>query len=1200
MSKFTPLKGSCPVCAGHRKDCRQSNSTKLIHCRDSAASPTDYIFKSLDKWGFGIWANRAEQEFASEQQREEWKQQRERERQQRLQEETRQRAQLLGEAERDREIHKLLGQLPLNQAHRADLHRRGLTDEQIQAGMFRSVQRWQKLSNPVSHRLAGVNITGRGLTNAEPGYLCPIWNEKEQIIGWQLRLDNTDDGGKYRWPTSASKKRPEGPTAHLQNGELPLTYCKPLDEVADKSIGLAEGILKPWIASQKRKQIILGAAGGNFASSSQTFKRHLDAASAELGGATKCILYADAGAISNRHVVQQYKATAKLAKQFGYEVQVGWWGQTTKDAPDIDELPAETEIETITFAQFLNLVANAAWQGQKAFHSFKDLVAQIVGHVPKPLERQQKESSPVECTAIVPYTGVQILRIDPTVDTLPTFEQWLEMGQPKLIFKAGTRKETVLGLYRNGFPAVCDRSLVGTGKSHDSGSFTRNDFGLPEFDDEGKDIGGRIFHIAADHKNPTTKTVEENSENLIDRHNGETVDYSRRTPLGEPYRTRTAKGKLPDIPGNCPETDTFILAANEKDGMIFGGKGSPICERCPHFAGCEFLTKRRDQLKSKVTLRAHINQLGSARGNDIGIIDEPGTQLEATKTLTIDKASIADTAHQLHAKDRHGYRLIKTTLEVILECLYGLTDIPAYGFSHVELLTLLATKADPMRLKFWERYQHHRETFEHPLAGILRNRLEKDFLQSNPDASAWDIPGLSDLEKQLSNALANDWAAIFEGCQTPEQKQQAIRARATLNWLSPLIRVISGLDKFTDIRINSKGQIELTRRSFRHQHTLKGFGFLLLMDATISKADLARKTGIKNICEIEQEIAPETFNNLTIKVVKGLGRNAKGTSEETTWKRIYAAIQAAIEKRPTLAKEQRAIVTFKNDVERFKELDAVTGYWHRDSRGNNRFIEVEQLLVHGLPKPNLAAKASEWHSVTGQTVKPTDLSGRFGSWYNAQVVAEIVQCLGRPRAHLRPDCQIEAVLMAGDALSLRDIATIRQAFPGCKIEIVEAYDLAPAAAAKGTQKARGMIEAAWSAIGQGGDASRSAIAKILALSPGRISQLAKEACGKTFSQLVEALGFLYKAIKGKLTLSELDEETRWVAETYLPLVAEVLTTNPLEAVEEVAVLLKSYGAEKFGQILAGTEPWVLCKLLGGVMQAALNLLVESPPMEAPG
>jgi hypothetical protein len=276
-----------------------------------------------------MWAMQTEVTDRSVTEREEWRRQKEFEKQRRLTAEAQQRSQLLSEAERDRNIRKLLSQLGLEQRHRQDLQRRGLSDEQIKAGQFRSVGSWQRLEQEISHRLAGVNITGRGMTNPQPGYLCPAWNPRGQIVGWQLRLDNAEDGGKYRWPTSASKKRPDGPTAHLCNGELPISYCSPTGIAQTEGIGLVEGILKPYITAQLRSQIILGSAGGNFASSPQTLKTYLDEVLAQTG-TKQIILYPDAGAVSNSNVMRQYRRTYALLKKWGHELRVAWWYQTTK------------------------------------------------------------------------------------------------------------------------------------------------------------------------------------------------------------------------------------------------------------------------------------------------------------------------------------------------------------------------------------------------------------------------------------------------------------------------------------------------------------------------------------------------------------------------------------------------------------------------------------------------------------------------------------------------------------------------------------------------------------------------------------------------------------------------------------------------------------------------------------------------------
>jgi len=75
--RFT--RGECPICAGARKDCRQSTSSGLIFCRDTEANPFDYVFRGTDSNGFGIWAYKADAESWNAERRREWQEQRERE-----------------------------------------------------------------------------------------------------------------------------------------------------------------------------------------------------------------------------------------------------------------------------------------------------------------------------------------------------------------------------------------------------------------------------------------------------------------------------------------------------------------------------------------------------------------------------------------------------------------------------------------------------------------------------------------------------------------------------------------------------------------------------------------------------------------------------------------------------------------------------------------------------------------------------------------------------------------------------------------------------------------------------------------------------------------------------------------------------------------------------------------------------------------
>ncbi|MEC4807416.1 MAG: hypothetical protein SAJ72_24565, partial [Jaaginema sp. PMC 1080.18] len=88
-------RSDCPVCLGQRKDCRQSLSTELVHCRSTDANPPDWNFVGEDSLGFGMWVERRLAEEQDAERRAEYQRQRELERQKRLEEEARQRAEAL-------------------------------------------------------------------------------------------------------------------------------------------------------------------------------------------------------------------------------------------------------------------------------------------------------------------------------------------------------------------------------------------------------------------------------------------------------------------------------------------------------------------------------------------------------------------------------------------------------------------------------------------------------------------------------------------------------------------------------------------------------------------------------------------------------------------------------------------------------------------------------------------------------------------------------------------------------------------------------------------------------------------------------------------------------------------------------------------------------------------------------------------------
>jgi uncharacterized protein (DUF927 family) len=203
---------------------------------------------------------------------------------------------------------------PISETDRADLNRRGLTDEDLA-------------------KLTPIN-DGKG------GYIIPIRDVDGLMVGGQRRLNTSSSGGRYRWATTGENQLKE-------THELPLAHWSSTESPA--AIYLTEGTgVKPYIAAKKLKSLSIGAAGGNFASSSKTLKATLDRYSD-----LPVLLIPDAGAVANKSVMRQYANLQELLKKWGRELKVLWWGQTSKADGDIDEISADLFTSEISWGEFM-------------------------------------------------------------------------------------------------------------------------------------------------------------------------------------------------------------------------------------------------------------------------------------------------------------------------------------------------------------------------------------------------------------------------------------------------------------------------------------------------------------------------------------------------------------------------------------------------------------------------------------------------------------------------------------------------------------------------------------------------------------------------------------------------------------------------------------------------------------------------------
>lgn len=390
MSAYLPTTRSnpCPVCGDTKGKCRTFADSNNVLCLENAGVGIGAIINGYYCIGdtsdhrCGKFVPEEErlqsQQQWSEQQRQEWIAKRKRLEEQRREQEESRRQECLPVAERDRLYRQLLGELTLHPADRADLLRRGYSEEKIQANSYKSVEKWQHLSREYDIRLPGVQLNGRSLNIPYPGYLCPVRDLNGCITSLQIRNRNPnakrDGEPKYYWLTSKTKKRLNGPTAHLypegsDSGELPLAILRPNPNGTPIGITLVEGTgPKPDLASQRLDAIVVGAAGGLWDASPVTLKQTLDALFQENPHLRReVVLCPDGGDVTNYHCMERDRRVYELLTSLGYPVKIAWWGQIPK-GNDIDELEDLSLIRAISWEEFWEIgLSNCPKLREKAY-----------------------------------------------------------------------------------------------------------------------------------------------------------------------------------------------------------------------------------------------------------------------------------------------------------------------------------------------------------------------------------------------------------------------------------------------------------------------------------------------------------------------------------------------------------------------------------------------------------------------------------------------------------------------------------------------------------------------------------------------------------------------------------------------------------------------------------------------------------------
>ena len=289
----------------------------------------------------------------------------------------------LSTEERHQYYSEILDQLTIDEQTRADLLRRGFTEEDIILSGFKSVKRSQRLNKEFPASLPGVK--GNRLAVGGDGFLCPIRDFDGNITGMQLRLHNPSDGNRYRWLST-----PDNATLKLQPvWENPLAVFHP-PSGKPEGIAIVEGTgAKPFFVTLSCLNFLaIGAAGGNWLGSEKLLTKYIKQA-LEKYGPLPLVVIPDAGWALNHRVKQN------LAKTFNWlennfkesEIKVLDWNQIHKSQGDIDELDHHSTVRSLSLESFRDKKYKEVFAGKNGFNRFNiwansrvKLTADIVQH----------------------------------------------------------------------------------------------------------------------------------------------------------------------------------------------------------------------------------------------------------------------------------------------------------------------------------------------------------------------------------------------------------------------------------------------------------------------------------------------------------------------------------------------------------------------------------------------------------------------------------------------------------------------------------------------------------------------------------------------------------------------------------------------------------------------------------------------------
>jgi hypothetical protein len=398
------------------------------------------------------------------------------------------------------------------------------------------------------------------------------------------------------------------------------------------------------------------------------------------------------------------------------------------------------------------------------------------------------------------------------------------------------------------------------------------------------------------------------------------------------------------------------------------------------------------------------------------------------------------------------------------------------------------------------------------------------------------VEGSSKQKKESSGALKYIRSAFDR--ESRQQARERLKALPT-NSVVPILKILTG--ERGSFRIKN-GTLEVVTPNHRHRDQLLTADLTVILDATLSREELAENLGIdpSEIIVIQQE--RESYDNLTVVQINGLGKLTKSRSSDLT-NRLDALLEELSKKHSSNAVIDHLAVKREGD-----------GHWFSESRGTNAYQDKTALVTVGSPYQDIGSLAMVYSTISGDK-NAVKGNPQFDNFVQRFKHSEVIQAGGRLRVHRRKDEELTWYIVTDE-----DISYLKLAFPGARFEQSSAFSICPEAGTQGEQTFAAICQAVKRLFEEGKKITQNAIAQTC----DRIKT--QGAVSKAFSnnEIIARIGGwgplrkIFQALYGSLYRGrnnfseywkdELTEDQVWAVETYLPLFVE---ENP-EDMEAIA------------------------------------------------